>query len=104
MPGFNDFQSKAISAHAEIVIKLKICAFTWLQGAQVWLPILPALVQELEAARPASPLSSPLKSGQTGVLAVNVVQTKKTELESHAPEIVEAEEDCLALAGSVQTD
>jgi len=50
------------------------------------------------------PLLSPLKSGQNGVLAVNVVQTEKTDFENRSAEIADSEEDCLALAGAVQTD
>ena len=50
------------------------------------------------------PLLSPLKSGQNGVLAVNVVQTEKTDFENRSAEIADSEEDCLALAGAVQMD
>ena len=46
--------------------------------------------------------ANPRISGQTGVLAVNVVQTEKADFENHSAEIAEPEEECLTLAGIVQ--
>ncbi len=50
------------------------------------------------ATRTASPRSSPLISGQNGVSVSKSVPAKKSALESFVQEVVETEDDCLALA------
>ena len=50
-----------------------------------------------------SPLSSPLNSGPKRVLVSKAVQAEKSEPKSSAPEVVESDDSCLALSGSVQS-
>jgi len=51
----------------------------------------------------ASPRSSPRNSGQTGVSSSNTVQIEKTDSGKNAGEVVDSEDECSALAHSVQS-
>ena len=55
-----------------------------------------------ELAPSPSPCSSPLKSGQTGVLVSKAVQTKNSDIKNCASEVVETECSCLTLTTSVK--
>src|ERR1700712_2162489 len=74
----------------------------WIYTDTTKLPLADGIASLTQMAGSANPRISPLKFGQTGVLAVNVVQTEKTDFENHSAEIADSEEDCLALAGAVQ--
>jgi integrase len=112
--GIHTFRRSFIShlqkrgVHSRVIMQLarhKSLSLTdWTYTDTTKLPLADGIASLTQMVGSASPLSSPLKSGQNGVLAVNVVQTEKTDFENRSTEIADSEEDCLALAGAVQTD